>query len=141
MSIRPDAFNPPDNSEEEDSFSKNDRRYLPRWRASNRVNYVIQEGLTVEEAQTRDLSCSGVCLKLARLILPGQNIKLKIYLDERKSIEVTGNVMWNHISPEGRYAGICFDHPSIELQETILNYAFEIHPDAMTRHWFSGWSK
>ena len=67
--------------------------------------------------------------------------QMKIYLDERKAIEVTGNVMWNHISSEGRLAGIAFDSPSSEVQQIILNYAFEIHPDALVKHWFSGWDQ
>jgi hypothetical protein len=125
MNNQYDAFHKPSNLSKETDFSKNDLRYLPRWRVANRVKYVVQEGLTTEEGETRDLSCSGVCLKLSRLLLPGQNVKMKIYLQSKKAVEVEGTVVWNYLAPDCRLAGISFDNPSIKSQEMILNYAFK----------------
>ena len=66
---------------------------------------------------------------------------MKIYLDEKNSVEVSGNVIWNQIKEDGRYAGIHFDTATTEFQQEILNYAFEVKHDDVVNHWFSGWGQ
>lgn len=119
--------------------SSEDQRYLPRWNVRNRVRLAVESGTEIEEGETLDLSCSGVCIRLSRLLMPGKNLKMKIYLEEDNTVEVEGHVVWNRITEEGRYAGVNFDTAPLEVQEEILNYAFEINPDELVKHWFSGW--
>lgn len=125
-----------------DQESGEDHRYLPRWKVRNRVKFSLKDGNPeIEECETLDLSCSGLCLVSSRLLIPGQILHMKIYLDAKKTIEVDGHVVWNRIAHEGRYAGINFNSASQETQDEILNYAFESKPDELVKHWFSGWDK
>lgn len=117
-----------------------DQRYLPRWNVKNRVKYALCDRDGINEGTTQDLSCAGACLKSEELLMPGQELRMKIFLDEENAVEVLGHVVWNRLSSDGRYAGVHFDTASPECQDTILNYAFEINPDTMVKHWFSGWN-
>jgi|GEM_PF-1533874 len=116
-----------------------DSRYLPRWRVSNRAKYALGDVAQVDECETRDLSCTGACVKISKLVHPGEKIKLKIFLDQKNFVEVDGHVIWNKVNDEGRFAGISFDTASNDVQQNILDHAFELSPDEMVQHWFSGW--
>jgi hypothetical protein len=118
-----------------------DQRYLPRWEVRNRVKYAVSESDELNECETRDLSCSGACLKLAQILMPGQAIRMKIFLNEDTIVNVMGHVAWNRIAEDGRYAGIRFDVKSLDAQQELLDYAFEIKPDEVVKHWFSGWDE
>lgn len=122
-------------------LDENEKRYLPRWNVRNRVKFSLQSGNDIDECQTTDLSCSGACLRLSRSLIPGQTLKMKIYLDKSNAVEVNGRVVWNRIAQDARYAGIAFERPPIEVHETILNYAFELDQKDVVNHWFSGWKK
>ncbi len=122
------------------AYRKEDKRYLPRWKSRNRVKFVLPHGGDVEECETIDLSCSGVGLKVPRSLVPGQSLKMKIFLDRQNTIDVQGKVMWNRIVQDGRYVGVMFDRASLDAHEMILNYAFELNPDDVKKHWFSGWN-
>ena len=143
MEEKPDAQNKKDSRPMTHPVTGDDMRYLPRWKVKNRVKYVLKDGSFsgIEECETMDLSCSGACLRLPRSLIPGQNVKLEIFLDESHAIEVDGKVIWNRIKEGERHAGVMFDATSLGIQETILNYAFEVSPDELVRHWFSGWDK
>jgi len=119
--------------------SESNSRYLPRWQVSNRAKYALGDAGEVDECETRDLSCSGACVKISQLVHPGERIKLKIFLDRKNFVEVDGRVIWNKVNEEGRFAGISFDTASSDVQQNILDHAFELSPDEMVQHWFSGW--
>jgi len=119
-----------------------EKRYLPRWKVRNRVKFALeQSGGSIDECETVDLSCSGVSLRLSKSLIPGQALRMKIFLDEDQAVDVNGHVVWNRIGQDGRCAGVVFDRASLEVHEMILNYAFELDSDDVVRHWFSGWGK
>lgn len=119
-----------------------DLRYLPRWKVNNRVKFAVKDDESViEECETLDLSCAGMSMRCSRMLIPGQSLYLKIYLDDDKAVEVDGRVVWNRITDSGRCVGIQFDTAGLDTQEEILNYAFEIKHDDLVRHWFSGWNE
>lgn len=124
------------------ALSPDDKRYLPRWKVRNRVKCSSEyDAHSSHECETLDLSCAGTCLKSSQMLKRGEQLRMKIYLDEDHAVDVKGKVVWSNISENGRYAGIRFDYASLEMQDLILNYAFEIDPDKMIKHWFSGWHK
>jgi hypothetical protein len=118
-----------------------EKRYLPRWKVRNRVKFALTDGGDIDECETFDLSCSGACLRLSRSLIPGQNLRMKIFLDNESAVDVNGHVVWNRIAQEGRYAGVVFDRAPLDVHETILNYAFEVDSEDVVKHWFSGWQE
>ncbi len=119
----------------------NEQRYIPRWHVRNPVRYFLNDSGHVHEGETVDISCSGLCLNTSEFLLPNQKIKLIVSLDQERSVELTGRIVWNRASDHGRLAGIELQNVSPEQQETILDYAFELDPEALIRHWFDGWKE
>ena len=143
MEEQPYSYANGDSRREDSPLSENEMRYMPRWKVKNRVKYVLKDGSFsgIEECETMDLSCSGACLRLPRSLIPGQDVKLEIFLEDGNAVEVEGRVIWNRIKEGERHAGVMFEAMSSEIQDMILNHAFEVSPDELVKHWFSGWDK
>ena len=130
-----DRYNPfsPDESQNDE------KRYLPRWKVSHRVKLFLEDDHELDECETVDLSCAGACVKLSQKLHLGQPLRLKIFLDENKSIDINGHVVWDQRSQDEPFAGIVFSDIPLQTQETILNHAFEIDRSSVIKHWFAGW--
>ncbi len=119
-----------------------DKRYLPRWQVKNRIVYRLDGQTIFHQAQSRDLSAAGVCLVTQFPLNTKQKLKLRIYLlQEDKSIEVEGHPVWVRETTEGYLAGVHFCDTTTEIQNQILQYAFEIKKNDVVNHWFEGWEK
>lgn len=131
--------------ENKSSFSNHgspaDARYFPRWQVKNRVVYRVDGQEHFHEARSRDLSCAGAALVSKFPVSKEQKLKLRIYLFDDKSIEVEGHPVWVKETEEGYLAGINFSNTTVEIQDQILQYAFEIKKDDVVNHWFEGWNK
>jgi len=117
-----------------------ERRFLPRWEVNNRVLCHADENQNVLECRSMDLSCSGVGLVTRDRIPPSQKIKLAIFLTDAKAVEVEGHVVWQRLSTYGNLTGVNFENISLEIQDTILKYAFEFKKKDLINHWFDGWN-
>ncbi|HRZ39674.1 MAG TPA: PilZ domain-containing protein [Candidatus Omnitrophota bacterium] len=123
------------------SFLGHEKRYLPRWYVANTAEYALDASSPLRSCKTVDISCSGACLNVSEILMPGQPLNMTIHLDEERQVNVHGKVVWNKISEDQRLAGIEFFEIEPEDQELILDYAFEISPDDLVQHWFEGWEK
>lgn len=121
--------------------SSADKRYFPRWQVKNRILYRFDGESNVHEARTRDLSCTGVSLVSHLAVAPHQKLKLRIYLFENDSIEVEGHPVWSEETLEGHVLGVNFTNTTSDIQDKILQYAFEIKKNDVVNHWFDGWKK
>lgn len=126
-------------SENKIDASASDKRYLPRWQVKNRVTYRFNGDIAHHEARTRDLSCAGASILSPFPIT--QKLKMKIYLFEDDSVEVEGQPVWAEETRDGHLTGINFLNTSTDIQNKILQYAFEIKKDDVVKHWFEGWKK
>ena len=118
-----------------------DQRYFPRWEVENRVLYQLEDQMDTLEAQTIDLSCAGACLTVPKTIRPQQTIKLVIYLSPNKFINVNGKIIWTKSVGGEQQIGIQFENISLKNQDIILQHAFEVRHDQVTRNWFKGWER
>lgn len=133
-----DQYNDPFSKEEPQNGEK---RYLPRWKVNHRVKLFLENDHELDDCETIDLSCAGACVKLGQKLSLGQPLRLKIFLDKNKSIDVNGHVVWDQFSQDKPCAGIMFSNTPLQTQETILNHAFEIDRPSVIKHWFSGWEE
>lgn len=120
---------------------REDKRYFPRWQVKNRIVYHFEGQIQLHNAQSCDLSCAGVSLVSQFPLVPGQKLKLRIYLFEDKSVEVKGHPVWVRETEEGYLSGVHFTDSTTEVQNKILEYAFEIKKEDVVNHWFEGWKK
>ena len=120
-------------------YSGSEKRYLPRWEVNNRVLCRTEDAFDSTECRSMDLSCAGVCLVMRQRLEPAQKVKLTIYLTEAKAVEVDGHVAWSRVSGYGNLAGVSFQNTALEIQDTILKYAFEFKKNDLVQHWFEGW--
>lgn len=117
-----------------------DQRYLPRWNVNNRIICKLPKA-DVHECITRDLSCTGASLFTSAKIASKQKVSLTVHLTNLISFEVQGRVLWNKSADNGHLVGVVFEDVSQEIQELILQHAFEVRREDLRKHWFSGWDK
>ncbi len=118
-----------------------EKRYFPRWQVKNRIVYHFEGQDHFHEARSRDLSCAGVSLVSQFPLTKEQKLKMRIYLFEDKTVEVEGCPVWVKETEEGYLSGVHFTNSTAEIQNKILEYAFEIKKQDVVKHWFEGWKK
>lgn len=118
-----------------------EKRYIPRWQVDNRVCYQFESGGNAHECRSKDLSCSGICLQTDQGMIPEQNVKLTIDLSDSVSVKVDGRILWSRPSLGWNLAGISFSNVDPEVQDLILDYAFEVKKEDVVKHWFKGWNE
>lgn len=117
-----------------------DQRYFPRWIVAAPVLYKHQDTAELKNGQTKDLSCAGACVSIDDILALNDKIKLIIRLSPAENIEVSGKIVWQHASINENLTGISFYDTSDAVQGRILQHAFEIDRNEITKHWFSGWA-
>lgn len=78
--------------------------------------------------EARNLSRSGICLRLEKAIPPGAQVRVTLRLHRRQPLTLTGTVVWVQPHPDlpGWALGIRFDE---ELPgEMVVEIADEEHP-------------
>ena len=116
-----------------------DKRYFPRWSVQNKILYRKEENSTYQEALSKDINGSGACFSCPEKIKPSTKINLLLYLADSVAVEVTGRVLWNKDGDSHNLVGVRFENTAAQVQEMILQYAFECKPEDFMRHWFKGW--
>ena len=137
-----DFFISPNNSSYYGETSFNNKpfpRNLPRWSTENRVLFRLENDSIFKEALSKDITTSGACLYCQEEIKSSSKLTLLIYLTDDLAVEVGGTVLWNKNIASNNLIGVRFENTSPQVQEMILQYAFESKKDDLTRHWFKGW--
>ncbi len=119
--------------------NNSDRRYLPRWEASNKISYRKENDIVYRDCLSKDINCTGACLRASEELPVHQNLKLTIQLAENiDPIQVQGRVVWQQGHDADYCVGIQFDRVSDKASELIFRYAFEFKHDDMMKNWFKG---
>ncbi|MBF0484016.1 MAG: PilZ domain-containing protein [Candidatus Omnitrophica bacterium] len=125
------------------SVRESDDRYLPRWEVENKVLFQLDDSIGIHEAATKDLNCSGACIRSDSDFHADQKVKLTIYLDDNTPVTVHGNIRWIKNSNRNRVnekeIGISFYNTPESAQDLILQYAFELNERKLANYWFKDW--
>jgi len=106
-----------------------DQRYFPRWEVKNLIIYRVAGDPKLHEAHSHDLSGAGVCFVSHFPLKQNQKLKLKIYLAGGKNVEADGKLIWSRQTPKGQLVGVSFINMGTQVQDLILQHAFEIKKD------------
>src|SRR5688572_1298928 len=87
-----------------------DKRYLPRWKTSNKAFYRIDSRREIVVTQLRDLNLSGVCLHVKDDVQVDERLILKICLDKEHTFVAEAAVVWRRRDGCACYAGCSFTH-------------------------------
>ena len=119
--------------------SPQDRRYLPRWEVDNKILFKKEDETTEYECHSKDINCTGACIRTREDIAPNQELDLTIYLaDDIEPIRVHGRTLWRIARDNESLVGGHFDRVSDKTGDLIFNYAFEYKKEEVLRHWFKG---
>lgn len=125
--------------QDSNGLESSDQRYFPRWEVNKRVLYEVERKPDVNEGQTRDISCTGMCISANEALTPGNKIKVVLFLTEADVIRLTGEIIWNKSFGKQDQMGISFSNISQKNQELILEHAFDVNRQQLINHWFKGW--
>ncbi len=118
-----------------------EKRYFPRWDVNHKILYKKENTLFYKECSCTDISADGVCLSALEAFEPHQKLNLLVYLSENVAVEVNGTVLWNKISAQRCLAGFKFESISANVQDLILQFAFDCKKEQLHRNWFEGWER
>lgn len=122
-----------------DSQENHERRYLPRWEVNNKIFYSKDNELNLNECRSKDINCTGACIRNEEKILPNQQLSLTIVLAENiDPVYVHGKVVWQLERGQEYWTGIRFDRVSDKTSELIFHYAFEFKREELLKSWFKG---
>ena len=102
-----------------------DKRYFPRWNVQNKILYRKEKNSSYQKALSKDISGSGACFSCPEKIKPSSKLNLIFYLADSVAVEVTGRVLWNKDGRSNNLIGVRFENISDQVEEMILQYAFE----------------
>lgn len=115
-------------------------RYFPRWEVNNRVLYRTDGDKELYEGKTKDISCAGARIVGGTQGSPHQKIKMSVQLSEGTTIRLTARILWVKCDVEKPEMGVIFCDISDDIQDSILQHAFEIDKDKVVKQWFKGWN-
>lgn len=121
-------------------LSGEDQRYFPRWEVRNRVFYQLEDQGDVLQGQTKDISCAGACISVDGPV-SSRKIKLTVFLSKDTSVELEGDVLWCRPAKNETQVGVSFQNTRPEVQDLILQYAFEVDRSNVVNNWFKGWDQ
>ena len=142
-----------------------ERRYFPRWTVEHKVIYkkiaagngfaaasnhhpeekspslkIKKETPPVyHEGFSRDIGCEGTSLYTDESLAPSQKLKLLVYLSEDVAVQVDGTVLWQQPAEKQNLLGVRFENVTSQVQNLILQHAFECKKEDLQRNWFAGW--
>lgn len=114
-------------------------RYFPRWEVDGHVTCQIDGEMETHEGKAKDISCAGACIVGDWNIAPRQRIKLTIQLSKGAEIRLNAHILWVRSKDDQREMGVTFYGVSDEIQDSILQHAFELDKEKVLKQWFKGW--
>ena len=121
------------------TFDDKDMRYFPRWEVKDHVLYHLDGENESFEGHTKDLSCAGACITGDGNISPHQKIKLVIELAEDVKIKLNAHILWVRIENNQPQMGVTFYDTPDDVQNLILQHAFELDRDKFLKQLYKGW--
>lgn len=128
-----------DQNSEHVSSANSDSRYFPRWEVDQRVFCVLDGEAEAREGKTKDISCAGACIVGDWHIAPHQKIQLTIQLSKGTKIKLNAHILWVKSNNDQREMGVTFYDTSDEVQDSILQHAFEVDKEKVLNQWYKGW--
>lgn len=124
---------------EQNLIDDSDKRYFPRWEVEDPVKYTIEGDSRPHLAKTKDISCAGACIIADQYIEPNQKINMTMHLSSGVKVDLNARILWVR-SENGQLelGGTFYDTPD-EVQDTILQYAFELDKSKLIKQWYKGW--
>ena len=121
------------------SLKNNDMRYFPRWDVNDPVLYQLDGEQESHEGQTKDISCAGACITGAGNVSPRQKIKMIVELAEGIKIKLNAYILWVKIEDNHSEMGVTFYDTPDDVQNLILQHAFELDRDGFLKQLYKGW--
>lgn len=121
------------------SLEDNDLRYFPRWEVEDPVLYRVDGEQESHEGHTKDLSCAGACIVGQGDIVPHQKIKLIVELSEGVKVKLNAHILWVRIENNRWHMGVTFYNTPDDIQNLILQHAFELDRDKFLKQLYKGW--
>ncbi len=121
------------------SLKDNDMRYFPRWDVSDPVLYQLDGEREPHEGQTKDISCAGACITGSGDVSPRQKIKMIVELAEGIKIKLNAHILWVKIENNHSEMGVTFYDTPDDVQNLILQHAFELDRDGFLKQLYKGW--
>ena len=128
-----------DQSFEHVSPSSSDARYFPRWEVDERALCLLDGEIEAREGKAKDISCAGACIVGDWQIAPHQKVQLTIQLAKGTKIRLNGYIRWVKSNKTQREMGVTFYDTSDEIQDLILQHAFEVDKKKVINQWYKGW--
>ena len=128
-----------DQSLEHISSADPDSRYFPRWEVDEQVLCQLEGESETHKGRTKDISCAGACIIGDWQISPHQKIKITIQLSKTATINLSAHILWVKIHNDQQEMGITFYDTPEDVQDSILQYAFELDKEKVLKQWFKGW--
>ncbi len=116
-----------------------DSRYFPRWEVDEQVFCQFEGEAEAREGKTRDISCTGACIIGDWQISPHQKIKLTIQLSKKLKISLSAHILWVKAKNNLQEMGVTFYDTPDNVQDSILQHAFELDKEKVIKQWFKGW--
>lgn len=124
----------------ENNISKGiDMRYFPRWEVNNRVSYHLEGHKESYEGKTKDISCAGACIAGNGQVTLHQKIELTLQLNDVTRVKLKGHILWVKIENNQPQMGVTFYDTPDEVQNLILQHAFEVDKEQVVKQWYKGW--
>ncbi len=103
-----------------------DRRYLPRWQVDTKILIRKERDFLAYPCHSKDMNCSGVCVKTEKDFDINQKLFLTIYLMQAgEPIQACGRTIWKVFEDSHYSLGVYFERIAKSAQDLILNHAFE----------------
>lgn len=121
------------------TIEDNDMRYFPRWEVNDPVLYHLDGEKEPYEGQTKDISCAGACITGTGDVSPHQKIKVIVELAEGVKIKLNAHILWVKIENNHPQMGVTFYNTPDDVQNLILQHAFEVDRDRFLKQLYKGW--
>jgi hypothetical protein len=121
------------------TFENNDMRYFPRWEVKDPVLYHLEGESQTYEGHTKDLSCAGACITGVTNVVPHQKIKVIVELSRGAKVKLNARILWVRIENNQPQIGVSFYNTPDDVQNQILQHAFEIDRDKFLDQLYKGW--
>ena len=121
------------------SIDNTDLRYFPRWEVNDPVQYSFEDGKEFFTGKTKDLSCAGACITGSTDVSPHQKIKMVVELAEGVRVKLNAHILWVKIDHHAPEMGVSFYNTPDDVQNLILQHAFEVDRDKFLQQLYKGW--
>ncbi len=116
----------------------NEKREFMRFRVSFPFGFNQNEIPSEIKATVKNISMNGLKVVLDKsLHFSGEDLtKFQLILPDNKTLDFSGEVVWQKDFLDRREVGIRFEYISDSHKEDIYNYIFKYHRQELTQKWW-----